>query len=60
MVDRGFVDYVVFTVLGGLGLYNVILAVRLYKLYGEMHEKYKASIKELAECKRKLQEIEND
>lgn len=59
MADRGFVDYVVFTVLGGLGLYNVVLAVRLYKLYGEMYEKYKASIKELAECRKQIEKNSN-
>lgn len=54
MVDRGFIDYVFFILLGGLGLYNVVSAIRLYKLYGEMYEKYKADEKELAKCRRAI------
>lgn len=57
MVDRGFVDYILLIVLGGLGLYNVLLACRLYKLYGELYYKHKAAEKELAECKNKLKEM---
>lgn len=50
-VDRCFVDYVFFILLGGLGLYNIVSAIKLYKLYGEMYEKYKAAEKELAKCR---------
>lgn len=56
MVDRGFVDYILLIVLGGLGLYNVLLACRLYKLYGEMYNKLKSAEKELAECRKQTTE----
>ena len=58
MVDnRGFVDYILLIALGGLGLYNILLACRLYKLYGELYYKHKAAEKELAECRNKLRDI---